>query len=405
MADIVERYDIPVQHFWLHGPRSGPAVEFSPEAGMWNVYGYPELLDVLGDPVTFSSDTMRVVPKNLMPSKDDFSLDGFITQIDPPEHGKLRKLVSSAFTRKVVSDLEPRIAALTHELLDAARDRERFELVTDLAYPLPVIVIAELLGVPSSDRALFKKWADALFQRDAKVSMNSSAEELDAGMREDMREAMKPWKEMSDYLSGHAAERRRRPRPDLLTKLVEAEVDGDRLPDDQVVNFAILLLLAGHITTTMLLGNTVLCLDAFPEQQDRARADRATIPAVIEESLRLFTPFAALGRSTTREVELGGVTIPADQMVLCWVAAANRDPRQFPDPDSFDPHRDPNPHLAFGRGIHFCLGAPLARLEGRVALGILLDRFERLRTDPQDPVRFIPTPTMSGVQRLPLLGK
>ncbi|MET9342333.1 cytochrome P450 [Nonomuraea sp. NPDC003804] len=398
MADFVERYDIPKQHFWLHGPRSGPPVEFDAQAGMWNVYGYPETQEVLGDPATFSSDTMRVVPKGMMPD-EDFSLEGFITQIDPPEHGKLRKLVSSAFTRKVVADLEPRIAAITHELLDAARERERFELVRDLAYPLPVIVIAELLGVPSSDRALFKRWADALFQRDAKVSLNQSAEERNAAFEA----TMKPWREMSAYLAGHAAERRRQPRADLLTRLVAAEVDGERLPDGQVVNFAIVLLLAGHITTTMLLGNTVLCLDAFPAQQDRVRADRASIPAVIEESLRLLTPFAALGRATTREIELGGVVIPADQMVMCWLAAANRDPRQFPDPEAFDPDRDPNPHLAFGRGIHFCLGAPLARLEGRVALDILLDRFDPLRTDPEDPVQFIPAPTMTGVRRLPLL--
>ncbi|TMR90317.1 cytochrome P450 [Nonomuraea basaltis] len=399
MAHIVERYNIPKQHFWLHGPRSGPPVEFDAGAGMWNVYGYPELQEVLGDPATFSSDTMRVIPKGLMPEFEEFSMEGFITQIDPPEHGKLRKLVSSAFTRKVVADLEPRIAALTHELLDAAQDRGRFELVTDLAYPLPVIVIAELLGVPSSDRALFKQWADALFQRDAKISLAEPVENQNV----DMQATLKSWKEMSGYLAGHAAERRRQPRADLLTKLVEAEVDGERLPDDQVVNFAIVLLLAGHITTTMLLGNTVLCLDAFPEQQDKVRADRASIPAAIEESLRLFTPFAALGRSTTREVELGGVTIPADQLLMAWLGSANRDPRQFPAPDVFDPGRDPNPHLAFGRGIHFCLGAPLARLEGRVALNILLDRLNPLRTDPDDPVDFMPTPTMTGVRRLPLI--
>lgn len=399
MSGIVERYDIPQQHFWLHGPRSGPAVEFDARTGLWNVYGYPELHEVLGDPVTYSSDTMRVVPRELMPSKDDFSLEGFITQIDPPEHGKLRKLVSSAFTRKVVADLEPRIAALTHELLDAARERGRFELVNDLAYPLPVIVIAELLGVPSGDRALFKQWADALFQRDAEVSLNRSAEERSA----DLEATMGPWKEMSAYLAAHAAERRRQPRADLLTRLVEAEVDGERLPDEQVVNFAIVLLLAGHITTTMLLGNTVLCLDAFPEQQDRVRADRSSIPAVIEESIRFLTPFALVGRATTREARLGGVTIPADQMVMVWLAAANRDPRQFPDPDVFDPGRDSNPHLGFGRGIHFCLGAPLARLEGRVALNILLDQFDVLRTDPDDPVQFIPAPSLTGVRRLPLI--
>jgi cytochrome P450 len=398
VVSIVERYHIPEQLSWLHGPRSGPPVEYDADAGMWNVYGYPEMHEVLGDPATFSSDTMRVIPKDLRPDSEDFSLAGFITQIDPPEHGKLRKLVSSAFTRKVVADLEPRIAELTHELLDAARDRGRLELVTDLAYPLPVIVIAELLGVPSSDRALFKQWADGLFQRDAKISLAKSAAEQQV----DMQATLKPWKEMSDYLVAHAVERKRQPRADLLTRLVEAEVDGERLPDDQVVNFAIVLLLAGHITTTMLLGNTVLCLDAFPEQQDKVRANRASIPAVIEESLRFLTPFAALGRSTTREVELGGVTIPADQMLMIWLGAANRDPRQFPNPDVFDPGRDPNPHLAFGRGIHFCLGAPLARLEGRVAVNILLDRLDPLRTDPADPVDFMPTPTMTGVRRLPL---
>ncbi|AWS43810.1 cytochrome P450 [Streptosporangium sp. 'caverna'] len=399
MTDIVKRYNIPEQLFWLRGPQSGPPVEYDARAGMWNVYGYPELQEVLGDPATFSSDTMRVVPESMKPSREDFSLDGFITQIDPPEHGKLRKLVSSAFTRKVVADLEPRIAALTHELLDAARERGRLELVTDLAYPLPVIVIAELLGVPGSDRALFKQWADALFQRDAEVSLAEPAEARKA----DLQATLGPWREMTDYLAAHAAERRRQPRADLLTRLVEAEVDGERLPDDQVVNFAIVLLLAGHITTTMLLGNTALCLDAYPEQQDRARADRSSIPAVIEESLRLFTPFALLGRATTREAELGGVTIPADQMVMVWLGAANRDPRQFPDPVAFDPGRAPNPHLAFGHGIHFCLGAPLARLEGRVALNILLDRFDPLRTDPEDPVEFMSAPTMTGLRRLPLI--
>ncbi|MBN6055112.1 cytochrome P450 [Nonomuraea sp. RK-328] len=397
MTDIVERYDFPEQLFWLRGTRTGPPVEYDSATGIWNVYGYPEIHQILGDPATFSSDTMRVIPKGMIP-ESEFSLEGFITQIDPPEHGKLRKLVSSAFTRKVVADLEPRIAALTHELLDAARERGRMELVTDLAYPLPVIVIAELLGVPAGDRALFKQWADALFQRDAKISLNEPAEGQDA----DIQATLKPWKEMTAYLAGHAAERRRQPRADLLTRLVEAEVDGERLPDQQVVNFAIVLLLAGHITTTMLLGNTVLCLDAFPEQQAKVRADRALVPAAIEESLRLFPPFAAVGRATTREVELGGVTIPADKLLMAWLGSANRDPRQFADPGAFDPGRDPNPHVAFGRGIHFCLGAPLARLEGRVALNILLDRFDPLRIDPEDPVQFIPTPTMTGVRRLSL---
>ncbi|MEV5414243.1 cytochrome P450 [Thermopolyspora sp. NPDC052614] len=399
MADILDRYHPPEKLFWLHRPCPVPPVRYDGDTRVWNVYGYPETHEILADPATFSSETLHLFPKELMPGEEELSTAGFITQLDPPEHGKQRKLISSAFTRTVVADLEPRIAALTRELLDAARDRSRLELVADLAYPLPVTVIAELLGVPVGDRALFKRWADAFFHRDTRVSLAEPTEKQISYARESTR----AWREMSDYLCGHAAERRRRPRADLLTRLVEAEVDGERLPDDQVVNFAIILLLAGHVTTTMLLGNTVLCLSALPEQQDKARADRTLIPAVIEESLRFLTPFAALGRRTTRETEVGGVMIPPEQMILVWIAAANRDPRQFPNPDCFDPGRDVNPHLAFGRGIHFCVGAPLARLEGRVALNILLDRFDPLRVDPGEAVEFLPSPTMTGVRRLPLM--
>jgi hypothetical protein len=208
---------------------------------------------------------------------------------------------------------------------------------------------------------------------------------------------------MSAYVAEHAARRRREPRDDLLTRLVEAEVDGARLTDQEVVNFANLLLIAGHITTTMLVGNTVLCLDAHPAERARVQSDRSLVPAAIEESLRLLTPFPVLGRVTTRETNLGGRVIGADALVMVWVAAANRDPRQFQRPHEFDIDRDPNPHLAFGRGIHFCVGAPLARLEGKVATNLLLDRYPHLRCDPQEPPVFLPTPNMTGTQRLPLL--
>jgi cytochrome P450 len=217
-----------------------------------------------------------------------------------------------------------------------------------------------------------------------------------------MEKALAETQHFVDYLGEHAAERRRAPREDLLSKLVQAEVDGERLADAEVVNFAMILLIAGHITTTMLLGNTVLCLDSNPEQAARVRADRSLVPSAIEESLRFFSPFAALGRVTTSEAELGGRTIPADELIMVWIAAANRDPRQFTDPGTFDLDRDPNPHVGFGRGIHFCIGAPLARLEGRVALNILLDRYPALRTDPQTPPEFIPSPNMTGVRKLPL---
>lgn len=209
--------------------------------------------------------------------------------------------------------------------------------------------------------------------------------------------------ELTAYLGEHIRERRARPREDLLSKLVEAEVDGVRLGDAEITNFGMVLLVAGHITTTMLLGNTLLCLDAHPDQFERVRADRSLVPPAIEESLRFLSPFAAVSRVTNEETDLGGVRIPADQMLLLWIAAANRDPRQFAEPNVFDVTRDPNPQLGFGRGIHFCLGAPLARLEGRVALNLLLDRFPRLRTDPEHAPRFLPSPNMTGVSELPLL--
>lgn len=395
LADLWESHP---RQFWLRGRRPERPVRFDPTTGVWDVYGYPEAVQVLGDPHTFSSDTMRVLPDSVTRGRQDLR-EGNLIQVDEPEHRKLRRLVSEAFTPKVIAELEPRIRALTQELLDAAAPRGALELVADLAYPLPVIVISDLLGVPRSDRDLFKRWVDELVNNLDLFSMREQTEE----QRRKIDVVFAQREHLTGYLGEHAAERRRRPREDLLTKLVQAEVDGERLADNEVVNFANLLLIAGHITTTMLLGNTVLCLAAHPEHLARVRADHGALPAVIEESLRFLTPFAAVGRATMSEVELGGERIAADQMVMVWIAAANRDGRQFERPDEFDPRRESNPHLAFGRGIHFCLGAPLARLEGRVALEVLLDRFPALRIDPGSRPEFIANPLMTGVRRLPLL--
>ncbi|MEU4247454.1 cytochrome P450 [Amycolatopsis sp. NPDC026612] len=393
---LADTWGLHESQFWLRGKHPEKLLEFSEDLGMWNVYGHPEIEAILRDPATFSSDTTRLVPADMMPDADTST--GSILQLDPPLHNKMRKLVSRAFTPKVVADLEPRIAAITRELLDAVPAGDRLELVAALAYPLPVIVIAELLGVPASDRHLFKGWVDRMFESADQVSLVKKDEKQDAAIRR----SLEGQQALTDYLGVHVDERREKPRDDLLTKLVEAELDGERLSRAEVVDFANILLLAGHITTTMLLGNAVLCLDAHPEWDQRVRADRSLVPPVIEESLRFLTPFAAVARVTMREVEIGGVTVPADRMLLCWVAAANRDERVFRDPGTFDPLRAENPHLAFGRGIHFCLGAPLARLEGRVALNILFDRYPVLRTIRGEPPKFQVNPNMTGVRELPL---
>ncbi|WP_367132661.1 cytochrome P450 [Saccharothrix sp. HUAS TT1] len=386
-------WDTNPQQFWLRGERPEHVVGYDEALGVWNVYGHAESTEVLGDWARFSSDSARLIP-----AMDDTLTSGNLIQQDPPEHRELRRLVSHAFTPKVVADLEPRIAELTGDLLDHVAGDD-FELVRDLAYPLPVIVIAELLGVPSSDRDLFELWVDKFFESTNQLSLKDDQ----AKQREELRERVETFQPMLDYLGEHAAQCRRTPRPGLLNDLVHAEVDGRRLTDAEVVNFAAVLLVAGHITTTMLLGNTVLCLDAHPDQLAAVRADRSLVPAAIEESLRLLTPFAAVARVTNGPQVLGGVEVPADQMLLLWIGAANRDPRRFADPDAFDLARDPGPHLGFGRGVHFCLGAPLARLEGRIALNVLLDRFPRLRADPDRRPVFMPSPNLTGVRSLPLL--
>ncbi len=391
MVAVADTWGAPQSLFWLRGERPAEPVTMDPATKVWNVYGYADSLRILNDPATFSSAVQRKIPI------DDRLNEGNLLRMDGVPHTKLRKIVSRVFTPKVVAGLEPRIAAVTNELLDEVAGRDRFDLIEQLAYPLPVIVIAELLGVPGEDHPLFKQWVDMMFRGRDEIFIE--ADETDKGEKVVMDGA----EEVLRYIAEHVAKRRANPGDDLLSKLVQAEVDGERLTDAEVVNFGFVLLLTGHITTTMLLGNAMLCLDAYPEWQDRTRADRTIVPDVIEESLRLLPPFAAVSRLTNSDVELSGVRIPANELVMVWLAAANRDGDAFPDADKFDPARDPNNHLSFGRGVHFCMGAHLARLEGRIALNILLDRFPHLRTDPQDGPTFKTIPIMTGIDRLPLL--
>lgn len=394
MTALDERWNLRPEHFWLRGVHPEQPVEFDQKHGMWNIYGYAEAAEVLGDPVTFSSDTAHLFPVDIDPTLSE----GDVTHLDPPEHTKLRALISHAFTPKVVADLEPRIRRITEELLDEVVGADRFDFVEALAFPLPVIVIAELLGLPAGDREMLKRLTYQITENKSPFDLLDRREVGDGGL-DVLDDQMR---QLHDYLHQHASERRKQPREDLLTRLVQAEVDGKRLTDAEVANFGTIVMFAGHITTTMLLGSTVLCLDAHPEHAARVRADRSLVPSTIEESLRFLSPFPATSRATTTEVELGGRRVPADQMLVVWLAAANRDGRQFPDADVFDPTRDPNPHIAFSRGNHYCVGAPLARLEGHVALNVLLDRYSRMSTDPDNPPEFFPAMDLAGARVLPL---
>ena len=394
MTTVVDRWNIHPEHRWLRGERPDTPVVYDEEQKLWNVYGHPEIAEMLGDHARFSSNTTRLLPVEVDPKL----VEGDMTQMDPPLHRKFRQLVSRAFTPKAVARLEPRVVEITEDLLRQVEGRDRIELVTDLAYTLPVIVIAELLGVPPSDRELFKGWAEKIIESFSGFSfLDDSAEG-----RQNLDNAAEVVRPLFDYLAEHLDDRRTNPREDLLTELATAGVDGERLTRNEAVNVANIILVTGHITTTMLLGNTLLCLDANPDQAKRVRADRSLVPGAIEEALRVLPPSTVLTRGTPVDVEIGGASIPKDQLLLLWLGAANRDPRTFSDPAAYVPDRDPNPHFGFGRGIHFCVGAGLTRLEGRVALNALLDRFPVLETDPADPPTFVPTSEMIGIKSLPL---
>lgn len=377
---------------WLQKARESNPVQFEEQQKCWQIFGYGDIHRALSDPATFSSDLSKLIPPQA-----DFELfaKGSFVNMDPPKHRKLRDLVSQAFTPRMVSNLAPRIAAITNELLDGIGDVGRFDLVDSLAYPLPVIVIAEMLGIPVADRALFRSWADAMLAND---DLGASITLDDATMNS-MGQAIRA---MNTYLLARIKERRANPADDLISKLTRAEVDGERLDDEEIVGFVGLLLLAGHVTTTALLGNAILCLDEHPAAAAELRANPAGIPAAIEEVLRYRSPFPRVGRMTTTDVELGGKRIPAGNVVLLWVVSANRDSAHFTDPDRFDIHRKPNPHLAFGHGIHFCIGAPLARLEAKIALEVLFERYRNIAVAHDAGCELRNPAMMISVKRLPV---
>jgi cytochrome P450 len=356
---------------WLRQMRDEHPV-WRDEYGIWHVFRYADVARAISDSQVFSSDVGRVFPVG-----DKFT-EGNLTRTDPPRHHTLRRLVGAAFSPKVVTGLAPRIAEVTRELLDATGSPGEFDLVSALAYPLPATVIAELLGLPISDRELFRSWADKLFDQDiADPNDPELARKVDEGTAD-----------MVAYLGEHCADRRAHPRNDLISKLTQVEVNGERLSDVEVVNFSIVLLIAGHITTTALLGNTVLCIDEHPEVWEQLHTARTLVEAAVEEVLRYRSSFTQVGRVTTVETALAGQIIPADVIVTPWLVSANRDEREFTDPDRFDIHRGDNHHVAFGHGIHFCIGQLLARVEARVAVGVLLDRYAEIRLTPGVPLEF-----------------
>ncbi|MCR6488766.1 cytochrome P450 [Amycolatopsis sp. OK19-0408] len=381
---------------YLDGLRARGAVHFDDKIKAWHVLDYQDALQVLTDASAFSSDVEPLAPK-----QEDFDLfkKGNFVRADDPVHRRLRSLVSRAFTPKMIADLEPRITEVTHQLLDDAdAGGDQWDLIEQLGYPLPFIVIAEMLGIPVTDRAFVRRLSDTFFEVhnvDPEQSLDSLGESAVDNVAPLLRE-------LNLHLLEFVRERRKHPADDLTSKLLAVEDDGVTLDDEETVGFLGLLLLAGHVTATSTLGNTVLALHENPEVWDQLRADPTLIPAAVEESMRYRPPFPRLGRQAKKDVVIGGQPIPAGSFVLAWLTTANRDETVFTDPNKFDIHRGPNPHLTFGKGMHFCLGAPLARLEVRIAMRMLMDRYKEIRVRDDVPVNLRNPWAMIGVNKLPI---
>jgi cytochrome P450 len=290
--------------------------------------------------------------------------------LDPPRHSKLRALISRAFTARSVAALEPRIRTISRALLDEIAPRGELDLVSEYAVPLPMLVIAEMLGAPAADYRLFRTWTDVM------LGLVTTVRGGEAKARAE-REFAQVDADMTEYLADLLAHCRARAEDDLLTRLAHAEVDGERLTEDELLAFFQLLLLAGHETTTNFVSNTVLTLLEHPREE--------CSPRVLEEVLRYRAPVQGVFRLARRDVALSGHTVGAGEIVYVAIGSANRDPAQFADPDRFDPSREPNPHLAFGHGMHFCIGAPLARLEAKIAIPDLFERLPALRREGDEP--------------------
>jgi cytochrome P450 len=309
--------------------------------------------------------------------------------LDAPDHTRLRALVHQAFTPRRIEQLRARIQILCDQLLDAAQAQGHLELVQAYALPIPLTIIAELLGVPPADRPAFRRWSEHV------VAISSVA-----GL---LRALPGVWR-IVRYLRGLCARRRADPQDDLLTALVQAEEAGDRLNEDELLGMVFLLLLAGHETTVNLIGNAVLTLMQHSEQRELLRQNPAQIKPAVEELARYASPvIVATERYAREELTIAGVTIPRGELVLAVIASANRDERKFADPDRLDLTREPNHHLAFGQGIHYCLGAPLARMEVQIALTTLLGRAPELRLSrPAESLQCRPGIFVRGLEQLPM---
>ncbi|MFF2877638.1 cytochrome P450 [Gottfriedia sp. NPDC057991] len=318
-----------------------------------------------------------------------------LLDLDPPTHRRYRNIVSQAFTPKAIQSLAPRIESLTKELLAPLKVKREIDIITDIAFLLPVIVISEMLGVPSEDREMFKEWSN--------IVVSSAQTQSPDEMNGLMAQQGKALQDLQTYFY-HIVERRRNdPKNDLVSTLIAADVDGEKLSVEELLNFCFLLLVAGNETTTNLIGNTMLTLFEHPNLLDQLYKDNSSMSGAIEESLRFRSPVHCMNRFVTEDMNMNGINLKKGQEVMAWIGSANRDDTVFNEPNDFNINRSPNNHLAFGSGVHFCLGSQLARLEANICITEMLKALPNMKLDKTKELRIIPSTFVYGYKELPVI--
>jgi cytochrome P450 len=359
-------------------PTPGRAAYYDEQRQAWQVFRYHEVQRVLSDYTLFSSNRGRVdTTANHIPSSAS------MVDLDPPRHNQLRALVAQAFTPKAITELEPAVRNLAHQLLDAVIERGEMDAVKDFAAPMPLLIINQLLGVPKEDQPQVRQWCMAYVQATTPAAWQARSNLL-------------------AYFNNLQEQRRKVPQDDLVSALLAAQVEGQHLTEAEVSNFCLLLIIAGNETTKNLIGNALLCFDEYPAAMEQIYTEPALLPGALEEVLRYLSPVPNFPRVARVDTLIEDQAVKAGQWVMPWIMSANRDPEVFSAPNRFDIQRNPNRHISFGVGIHFCLGAPLARLEARIGLSAMFERLadiQRVRTVPLEPIRH---PVAYGMYHLPL---
>ena len=395
---------------WYHHMRQTMPVVYDESIASWHFFRYADILQVIGDYPTFSNDRKRIFPQQ----RDQTAIHSSIISMDQPRHKQLRSASNQVFTARFVQQLTARITAIVHGLLDAmakGANGNQVDVIGAFAAPLPIFVLADILDIPETQWARLKRWTEAIVSRDYHDTLAQDVQSFHTGVTAQANDlhplhihsVMHEMRDMDEYFLQLIAERQRQPGRDLLSRLLEVKVHGEPFSETELLGLCASLLIAGSEVTAHLLGNALLCFDEYPEVWARVKRQPDLIPAAIEEVLRYRSPLKSMIRIAARETRFGEHVIGENQVLILWLASANRDEEHFLQPELFDIQRQPNRHLGFGHGIHYCIGAPLARLEVQIALRALLERFPTFRCVPGTRLEPLKSGTVFGVRHLPIV--